>query len=1790
MDRALKSLSRARRGSTMILVVSILVLLVILASAFVSRTQAGRATASAQQQTAAQTDRVGPIAHAVTEEIAQALFVKPVDQSDPALLVTGGGIASSAVPRVSATSDLGVPGSGFIPGSQTRFAVDPLDRVNNSTLAPGADGIVDGYNYAPYEVRPWTNWPDRYNASPAGDIRLVEGNPVGNPGFGDARWLRSTEPVRVVFQGLPAFSHWAHLSWIPNANNGWRLVTDISNVAGTTLTQVAPTFPAQFFPATPARYGLQIPYEQWLPSIPPDPSLWVPTTIGAIPPAPTGPFPNTSSPQGDAALTFQQLAFGTTPATNPQGGWFSSAHPLSMSNMSTALPNFLRMKWFGPKSDEFVKDSPRNIISRTLCDTDGDGFTDSFWFLAPTSLDRSIRHLVGVSVVDNCSLLNVNIATRSDSATTAGKTPSDLALVSRQDTTAANPAFPLYPLEVGFLSSPFNTADTTAYSGIAVNFDRNRYGAPTATAAIPGSVTDQTILRELGVVKEANNAAGTASASPAFPNYLRSDLERLRFFKAMAMGGAVEGYFNAAGNPVLWSAAGTPAEQLDPFTMADELELRAFAGHNNPYLRSRFERAVDPDAATAPPPSSPPNSTFQFLRSSMDREETSEYFDQLDARQLLFDNRRKLTTVSGARNDLMPPWLWTMPPAPYADPQNPWTAGQQRGWKPLYQTNYGILEVTNPRSVPPQGTPDLAIQFPDQPGAMTGDGNCDGVIDQSDVSLARSQFLKWNRKVDLNRELFDDNATPQQFLMSQHDVARDVMKVLQRSLLDVDTRTSVFGSNIADMDKARRACASWAANILAARDGDRLQAGLNIPTDPPLHPERGLVIQEGGQTFSYIGEEKHPFIVQVFFAVVYPRTTTWPADCVEPKTHFVNYDQSMSDPARVVLAVQVANPYNEPIDLWPFQLRAFGQIFQFMQPATGTDGRWGYGFAPVLGPATEEGPRSAIVFAIPKDFPDDANFRARMMAMLDLTHPWITPAMTPTGAIAPTRLQQELAAVPPAEILATGGTGYDLFEDPSTVYADTMLFNASKQTGSESVLEAGANRWDLRPKYYLDKLESSNHDDSDIALLRLVGDPYNPTNSATVVVDRLENEFSATDATGTVHHDAHEWREAIRRLLTPPVNANECGEMVPPKQPADCSGSASGGFSFVDIDDNDFLMTWARISRPWALDVDGNKAITPNERSPRYVFASNSKPTLCKNGSASCTGATQGASSPFPGAVFTAQELKNTPDSLVQMSAKTPFGTAARGKPTNFTLRTVLGANSNRIYGGWPLPGAASTWPGTPGGTEPTEIFGDTGAGVPKPNLAFYNHPVRLAQRDGPFEQAAEIFDVPVWGPVMKLENGTWETYATAGEMMVGKRNQDGSRKANTAAETEFPTFAAETTVGGVATVLDEYSPLHFRQNRARTAVQSIVGFVPPLPAGASILDGFTLDGAGVLMVDSDNDGNTTDSERLVAEQRRLRLAANFASKGVHGLININTAPIEVMRALPHMQQLSYDFDPVSVGGVVETPPGGLTAVWPVRMPETIVNYRDRIPELNGFPGGPKYDDRGFVPAQGATELFPFHPGMRRERGIVSVGELAIMDREHRPSNAGTPTEPDPEAESFAGTAWSDNKSWSVSYAGRDPYRESEDPPVPAPGPQTGHPPTVVLPPTDAGAGWRASGGGYGAQLATERLGVDILQQDIITTPVVEQLLLDRTSSTGDISERNALLKGIANIVTTRSDVFTVYLRIRTVAADPATGGWDATNPRTMMDESRYVLVVDRSGINSPGDQPKILMFERVLE
>ena len=73
----------------------------------------------------------------------------------------------------------------------------------------------------------------------------------------------------------------------------------------------------------------------------------------------------------------------------------------------------------------------------------------------------------------------------------------------------------------------------------------------------------------------------------------------------------------------------------------------------------------------------------------------------------------------------------------------------------------------------------------------------------------------------------------------------------------------------------------------------------------------------------------------------------------------------------------------------------------------------------------------------------------------------------------------------------------------------------------------------------------------------------------------------------------------------------------------------------------------------------------------------------------------------------------------------------------------------------------------------------------------------------------------------------------------------------------------------------------------------------------------------------------------------------------------------------------------------------------------------------------------------------------------------------------------------------------------------------------------------------------------------------------------------------NLLYTGASNLISTRSDVFTAYFKIRSFTQSP-NGVWDATNPEAVIDERRYVMLVDRSNVDRPGDKPRIVYLEQL--
>ena len=315
----------SRRGNALVLAASVLVLLVIIATTFVSRTQTGRATAAAVRKEAERQDSVDGVGEDIAQLVANALFVRPVDAR-----YDNAGVQGLVNPLPGETLEDDADGLNFafslpstfpladqfqfeanFPGvpaatSSNRIRLDPARAVRDSALSDrfvgfdldqryGVDPWFPG-NFAPFEVVPFTNWPDglQYPWSPSSPYGVIgldtgntlifgdgspstfkseyaattqrlfsEGNPVYGPGFGDTRWLRDLEPMAVDQNNdglLDSFLQWRHLTNISTPENGWRVVFDISDVFGTKELQAGgPPLPNLID-------DLSVPVEQWIDS------------------------------------------------------------------------------------------------------------------------------------------------------------------------------------------------------------------------------------------------------------------------------------------------------------------------------------------------------------------------------------------------------------------------------------------------------------------------------------------------------------------------------------------------------------------------------------------------------------------------------------------------------------------------------------------------------------------------------------------------------------------------------------------------------------------------------------------------------------------------------------------------------------------------------------------------------------------------------------------------------------------------------------------------------------------------------------------------------------------------------------------------------------------------------------------------------------------------------------------------------------------------------------------------------------------------------------------------------------------------------------------------------------------------------------------------------------------------------------------------------------------------------------------------------------------------------------
>jgi hypothetical protein len=2203
----------ARRANTLVLVTAILVLLVILATAFLVRSQSGRAQATAEQRATGRSHRVESIAADIAQHVADALFVRRIDgNSMPSQMaanqLTGLGPANG---QFVARSDY--PRLPPLPLA-IRYEVDYFDLLRNRDGSSGSDLVLDGYNFAPFATVPFTNWPDRYGViGPGGfnDVTVLgEGNPVGNPGFGDSRWLASTEPVRALTvsqyategvlasppaalpprldlnntsatrawsnlaleAGLPVlspeglgFSHWPHLSWIATAENGFRLCWDIEDVEANWdhLGRVSqtPQNPTDRDRAVAGELNLGVPYEQWHAHLPP-----LPLAV--------------DGKDARGYLVVNQLDW-----INRRNNWFNAVGPpfpnvaphqqVSQAFPAGGLPNFIQLSALGPPADEFKPNTSRGLIAKTLADADGDGWTDSFWFVSPASSDRSTRQLVAVRITDNSALLNVNVATRFERTNSTGLTPSDVALATRRESYNANASSGLDAAwrdpPVGFLNSPDNDPEWRAAGlppslpaeppfqgpqapdgrslvyavppdrpspiirgGVDVGFAPERWeGFQTQPSAAQMGTYQPSVLRVLGLITE--GAPGSTSAvlplfdasappplgfgltpaagSGVYGGYfaLSRRADRLTYFKAMANNGELV-------DPITASRIAT----LTPFGSDDEIELRTGGGLNSPQTVSRLESALSAgwvrdsvtttvaDRGAAASVASDEIAWGQLLRSARSREETSRFLGPDDPRvqdwrarrawepgaafapssgtELLLDHRRKLTTISGARNEMLPPRLWsvidhTAPGVSDLDVTKVWPAFVGRGLdydgdgEPDDVTGDGAFDAADDLApydpnimYPDPGSPFIGPGPSNPFGRSIRDTDNNGRIDRSDFENARKRFLEDNMKIDL-REPNDVPEAPVggtlrpasrlEIGLRNREFLFDVQRVLRRTLTDESVPDAVatsYFSRPEDLDAERQEAlvatrmlsASMAANILSWRDGERQVAlpnsTISLVVDPPLHPAQMVplprdvapigppVEPDPFQNSGFIGVEKQPFLMEVFVAFVYPPTevdpnlanacippaqcgpigefeTTLPACVTLGNQQFVAFDPNDPEtfPA-IVFVAQLANPWNTPVSLADLKLvintegAAQKQQFAFRNSP--------YGRAVELGPCTPEEPRTAIVYAVPATFPNGDPFpRLAWLDYLDIGAPVATDADR-DGIID--------ADEPDVAVVGQPATG-DFIPDANAIFEPAMgplrVRHARRGTlyfDATPFLSQVPGNWQPRdidddgepcpcgtgtygPEVAdVRRIGPPNQGESYIELRRefFAGtpsgelDPPGEGRVTEIVVDRFDNEMARYRRGGQLPV-VPTLRDRVNRLFAPIP-----GGFQPPAPQVACD-NGQVQVDGIRIGQADAYVAWARASRQWLFDTSapgspGRGIISPDERTPRFAFARTTSAVVSNRNTQNAVVNGQIVNNVLGDIILFGDLAQggvggNVPDGYSQgVTADNPdnaywpllgyfnvFNEASSGKPTFLPTRIPEspgpGGTVRRSYSypAWRLAPQfdlssleiARLCHGEKG--VHLDGLGADENPLDPADPSNFLAPLRLFQKDADFDHLAELLEVPMWGPLvdrcayaLELAPPTFNfrrTWATLPEILA-QRVSDRQRLPDS--RLFFPKFVrpiqgfpdgsaeygrdqhaynrlsldpaqydpvAANNVNNVQGTLWGAQVLPPRVQPGTDPAQNGVGFNVRLPAGSALLDAFTIDDRGAKPLDDFN-GTTPPNgvidyvELAGAEDRRLRLARGFEGKLTPGLINLNTAPVEVLRAMPLMTRLVYDDDfPIarsadsnsanlndrdSVIGrrrtvrdwlaaddeplyrdLFEASPadyllaegaspnpalpfsisfdGGVPAPR-VRIPESIDLWRSRtnvVPATTANPDGspptplarllgmPTYARRGLELPQESNHL-EWAPGMRRERGFESVGELALLlrgaefVREPAPDSDGN-NDPDvreiaanqvldlnrngikdgSEPGAAVGGSWNRALSWSRLFAGLDPFRTRWDAPVSGrgvfvPGPH--------LPVVQAAGGLPYRTEGVPAALAagvpqqyplTGRTAVDkhllvVARDNPLTAPVEtddpdtpDSTLPDGTEvpwrepamyrydqTATDAIERNSLLKAVSNIATVRSDVFTAWVRIRTIRQDPLTGRWPGMDPEYIVDDSRYVMTIDRSSVDRPGEAPRILSFVKV--
>ena len=138
MKRPATILSDARRGNALVLVSALLVMLTLIAAAYLSRTRTQRITASAIHDTTADSTRANLVASQLAADVTRHLFLRPIDPNSEGAGIFGGNSNAARRPPSPYDARYGVePSSTFVGGNgrgdMLSDSVSPADPIKVAT-------------------------------------------------------------------------------------------------------------------------------------------------------------------------------------------------------------------------------------------------------------------------------------------------------------------------------------------------------------------------------------------------------------------------------------------------------------------------------------------------------------------------------------------------------------------------------------------------------------------------------------------------------------------------------------------------------------------------------------------------------------------------------------------------------------------------------------------------------------------------------------------------------------------------------------------------------------------------------------------------------------------------------------------------------------------------------------------------------------------------------------------------------------------------------------------------------------------------------------------------------------------------------------------------------------------------------------------------------------------------------------------------------------------------------------------------------------------------------------------------------------------------------------------------------------------------------------------------------------------------------------------------------------------------------------------------------------------------